>query len=144
MTNPTPDSDKPLPPWWMVAAVVLFSISMIPSEVFGAILIPWQALSFTFSMIPVLALVAYVLDCRKAKKRATFRGYWEMLRVVKQAKRDSYQQTARTLVPGDAPRIMVAILAWLLVTSTWLAGNWSRVAGMLGIWNRSFGAWWQG
>jgi hypothetical protein len=45
----------------------------------------------------------------------------------------SYLQTASTLVPGDVPRIMVVILAWLLVTFTWLAGNWSRVAGILGI-----------
>jgi hypothetical protein len=133
MNHQTPGSEKHLLPCWMLAAVVLFSISMIPSEMFGMILIPWQALSFTFSMIPVIAFFAYILDCRKEEKRATFRGYWEMLRVVKQAKRNGYQQTADRLVPGDAPRIMVAILAWLLVTFTWLAGNWSRVAGIVGI-----------
>ncbi len=133
MSDVKPESDKPLLPWWMVIAVLLFSISMIPSEMFGAILIPWQALSFTFSMIPLIALVAYVLDCRSEKRKPTFRGYFVMWRVINEAKQDSYQQTARTLVPGDAPRIMVAILAWLLVTFTWLAGNWSRVVEILGI-----------
>ena len=133
MSDRTPDSDKPSLPWWMVIAVLLFSISMIPSEMFGAILIPWQALSFTFSMIPLIALVAYVLDCRSEKRKPTFRGYFVMWRVINEAKQDSYQQTASTLVPGDAPRIMVAILAWLLVTFTWLAGNWSRVVEILGI-----------
>jgi len=126
-------SDRSLLPWWVVIAAVLAGVSMISSEIWGAILVPWQALSFTFSLIPVIALVAYVLDCRKQQKKPSFRGYWVLLRVLREAKRESYDQTARVLLPGDTLRIIVAVLAWLLIVFTWLAGNWLWVANALGL-----------
>jgi hypothetical protein len=63
----------------------------------------------------------------------TFRGYWELLGVVRKAKKESYQKTAGMLLPGDAPRIVGVVLAWLLVVAVWVAGNWSRIRDCIGL-----------
>ena len=131
------EPDDSLLPWWLITVVVLFSVLMIPPEMLGVIWIPWQALSFTLSLAPIIALVGYLVDCRKQRQRPSFRGFWVLLRVVKKAKQESYRQTAKALAPGDAPRISVAVLAWLLIAFTWLAGNWSQVATFLDLLTRS-------
>ena len=112
-------------------AVILFSVSLLDPQMWGVLVIPWQALSFTLSMMPFIVLFAYLLDCRKKRARPSFREYWQLLGVVKKAKRESYEQTAESLLLGDAPRIVVAILAWLLIVATWLAGNWSLIKKLL-------------
>ena len=121
-------------PWWSFVIVILFSVAMMTITapfLWEIVIVPWQALSATLSVAPLIAMCAYLCECKKTRKKATFRGYWEAICVVRRAKRVAYEETSKRLLPGDAPRIAVAVLFWMLIVFTAVAGSWSTVMGLV-------------
>jgi hypothetical protein len=119
------------PRWLMVLCILLLLVAFVPGGtewLIGA----WLTLYVLFSLLPVIGLVLYLRRCRRSGVRPSFRGYWEFLHVVRMLRRTVYQGTARALVPGDAPRIAIAVVAWSLVVLTFVGLNWRLLERLFG------------
>ena len=64
----------------------------------SALLIGFEALAFTFALLPIVAAIAYLLGCREERKIPTPLGYAKALGQLTGAKREAYKMTASALL----------------------------------------------
>ena len=76
-------------------------------------IVSWEALAFVFAILPGLVAIAYCYDCGHKKKKATFVGYWNLLKLTNRAKKQAYRKTAEALLPFPPAGAMVVGFAWL-------------------------------
>ncbi len=83
--------------------------------------IAWQALAFTFALMPAIAAFAYFYDCGYQRKPARLRGYFSFLASLGRAKREAYEETARLVFPLG-PGGAVLLLGWAFALIVLLVG----------------------